>query len=77
MRASVPPIPATGIGFDRLSTLQVATDLQVDTVVAIGLNSGELLTLVRHLNEWKPTLQRFAVITGSKEIQEITTSCYR
>lgn len=74
LRASVPPIPNLGIGFDRLSALSVSKDVQVDTVVAIGLNSGELLTMIRHMHEWNQSVHRVAAIIEPKEAQEIMTS---
>lgn len=74
LRATVPPIGAIGIGFDRLSELKVPQTVTVDTVVAIDLNSGELLSMIRHLNEGNFPFQQIVAIVGPDEAQEITTS---
>jgi hypothetical protein len=74
LRASIPPIPAIGIGFDRLSSLKESDAIQVGTLVAIGLNSGELLSVIRHVGEWKNVLPRFVCIATAEEAKEITTS---
>jgi hypothetical protein len=74
LRESKPPIPAIGIGFDRLTSLKESDAIQVGTLVAIGLNSGELLSVIRHMCEWKNVLPRFVCIATAEEAKEITTS---
>lgn len=74
LRATVPPIPSTGIGLDRLSFLELPSDFHADTVVAIGLGSGELVTLIRHMNEWKHDFHRVVAIIEPDTAQEIITS---
>ena len=74
LRATVPPIPALGLGFDRLSDLEFSSDLKADIVVAIGLNSGELVRMIRCMNEWKHSFRRIVAIIEPQTAQEIITS---
>lgn len=74
LRKTFPPVPHVGVGFDRLTTLKEPDDSTSCTVVAIGLNSGETVTLIRYVGAWQHMIRRIVCIVTPKEAKEITTS---
>ena len=71
---SIPRMEITKISLDRLDTMRNTQNKDDATMVAIGLDSGETITLIRHINEWDYNFQRVVCITTPQHAEEILTS---
>jgi hypothetical protein len=73
---AIPHLEITKIGFDRLHSNRRTSKPKgvASTVVAIGLDSGETVTLIRHIHEWDSIPQRIVCITEPHLAEEIITS---
>ena len=74
LRTTIPHIDVTKVGLDRLETLRNTRKEIPSTAVAIGLDSGETISLIRHMHEWRRSPQRIVCITDPQNAEEITTS---
>lgn len=74
LRTAIPHMEINKIPFDRLDATRKSRKEIPATVVAFGLDSGETITLIRHMNEWEHSPQRIVCITDPRKAEEIITS---
>lgn len=74
LRTSIPSIGVTKIDYNKLSSASRRLKEEVGTVVAFGLTSGETVTLIREMHEWKHHPQSIVCITEPHNAEEIITS---
>lgn len=74
LHTSIPPISYVGISLNRFSSIPEPKSGTLGAIVAVGLNSGEIITLIRQLNEWNHLVQRIVCINTPAEVEEVITS---
>jgi len=74
LRTLNPPISYIGISLDRFSSMPEPKPGTLGTLIAIGLNSGDIISLIRQLHEWDHLIPRIVCINTPQEVQEIITS---
>jgi hypothetical protein len=74
MHLEIPPIVASGEGFENLDSIDLKTKNQIHTIVTINLNLEQLLKTIRHLNELKQPFQNLVAIVKPAQVHLITRS---